>query len=197
MKRTILIITAILCALFIPMRKANMASKVGYSRFETPMPPISGRKNEKKAYSRLNSPEFSFGYWLGKGKSYLSRKEYEQAIIAFRKARKLRPASEETRHLLAYSYEKRGLEGLPGDQSDWEALAEREYKASIMLADYLPSRYNLALLQIRNERLSEARKELEHILTVSPTSKFGKLADSLLASVMDQDYLPEHLSVNY
>jgi tetratricopeptide (TPR) repeat protein len=197
MKRK-LFITAILFAAFVhPVHKAYMSNREFGIKREIPVPPIYGRKKESKCYKYLSKPLRTYNYWMRKGKSYLTRKEFEQAILAFRKASKLRPTSEETRFLLAHSYEKRSMEGLPGDTTNWEQLAIDEYQAAIILADHLPSRYNLALLYQRLDEHTKARKELEHILTISPSSSLGRKAQTALARVFAQDYTPTHLSVNY
>lgn len=180
-----------------PLRKAFMDSSSYKSRGEMPIPPISGRGHEKNSYRWLNKPARTYTYWMGKGKRYLAKREFEQAIWAFRKAKEIRPLSDDARFLLALSYEKRGLEGLPGDQTNWDYLAESEYKGAILLSDHLPSRYNLALLYQRKKDYEKAGMELEHILTVSPTGKMGKMAKKLLTRVFAQSYAPKHLSIKY
>jgi len=197
MKRKILILIMLCYAFCFPVRKAFVAS-AGYSaRREIPVPPRSGRKSERQSYRWVNRPARTYTYWMGKGKRYLAKREYEQAIWAFRKSSKLRPASETARFLLGFTYEKRALQGLPGDLTNWEKLAEDEYKSAIYIADHLPARYNLALLYKRNGRIDSARKELEHILTVSPTGKLGNLAKTMLARVVELDYKPRSISVKY
>lgn len=161
---------------------------------EAPIPPISGRKNEQGAMKYLSKTPKSFDYWVSQAKSYISRREYEQAIWALRKAKKMKPLAAEAHFLLGYSYEHRGNEGLPGDRTAWDSLAEAEYKVAISAGDFLPARYNLALLLERLERFDESRKELEHILTVSPNSALGKSALSALERNTNADFLPKVLS---
>ena len=197
MKRKILILFLLGYAFCFPLRKAFVAN-AGYSLSrEIPAPPRKGRKNERKSYSWINRPARTYTYWMGKGKRYLAKREYEQAIWAFRKASKLRPASEISRFMLAFTYEKRALEGLPADLTNWESLAENEYKSAIFIADYLPARYNLALLYKRNGKIAAAQKELEHILTISPSGKIGNLAKSMLVKVIELDYKPRSMSIKF
>lgn len=195
MKRKILLTIAVLVALFIPIKRAFLAGSSFASSSTAPVPPIAGRKAESRSLSYLNNSGVSFSTWMSRGKSYIKRKEYEQAILAFRKALRLRPADAECRFLLAWSYEKRGMEGLPGDSTDWDALAEQEYRAAVSLTDHLPARFNLALLYRRNERLDEARMHLEHILLVKPRDLLARKADAELAALFEQSQRPRHIAV--
>lgn len=196
MKRNhlVLIIILILLGLFCPFRQAFLAGKNFIEKLQAPVAPLYGRKNENKAQNFLNNSGVEFSTWLKRGKKYIQRKEYEQAILAFRKAVYLRPADEEARFLLAWCYEKRGLEGLPGDMTDWEVLAEQEYLAAIALADYLPARYNLALLYRRQERLDEARKHLEHILLINKPGLLTRKAKNELSALFHQSMRPRHIA---
>jgi tetratricopeptide (TPR) repeat protein len=195
MKRKLLLITIAFAGLFWPVHRAFMASGGFNKVVVVPVPPMKGRKTEKQFYSMLNNSGKSYQTWLKRGKGYIKRREYEQAILAFRKAIDLRPAEEEARFLLAWSYEKRGLEGLPGDSTNWEKLAENEYNKAINLADHLPARYNLAVLLRRNRRFSEARSHLEHILLVNPALALKKKAQAELADLFHQDMRPRHISI--
>lgn len=196
MKRKHLFVIIAIIGLFLPVHKAFLAG----SRFEksltAPVSPMTGRKAEKNMARLLNGSGVEYSTWMKKGKTYIKRKEYEQAILAFRKAISLRPAEEDSRFLVAWCYEKRGLEGLPGDHTDWETLAEKEYRSAIALADHLPSRYNLAILLRRNKRFEEARKQLEHILLIGNKSIVTRKAEAELTALFHQDMRPKHISVD-
>ncbi|HNV71163.1 MAG TPA: hypothetical protein PKO06_15780, partial [Candidatus Ozemobacteraceae bacterium] len=110
---------------------------------EIPRPPSRGRSGEGLGMQYLSKPERTYGYWMARGREYLSRAEHEQAVLAFRKALKERPVSEDAHFLAGIAYERRGRECLPGDATNWDELAEQEYRAAIALSDYLPARYNL------------------------------------------------------
>lgn len=192
--RIILLIIAI--AAILPTSKGYLASKSNSIEINGTLAPMEGRKGERDFYNLLTNSERTYKSWIKDGNTYLKRTEYEQAIWAYRKAVRLRPASEEARFLLAFAYEKRLMEGLPGDITNWELLAEKEYKAAIEVADHLPSRFNLAMLQRRQGRFEEARKNLEHILLVSNNKK-DKLtlrAEKLLEELFAQDVRPNALS---
>lgn len=175
---------------------AYLASNPEGLMMRTPIAPIGGRKTEVNFYSMLNNSGREYQSWIKSGRTYIKRKEYEQAILAIRKAIKLRPAAEEARFLLAWTYEKRGLEGLPGDMTNWDDLAVKEYTAAIELADHLPSRFNLAVLHRRNERFVEARRHLEHILIINSNGALGKKAATELTSIFEQNVRPEAISSN-
>ncbi|EKD83134.1 MAG: hypothetical protein ACD_39C00867G0002 [uncultured bacterium] len=192
-----LIIVAILCVVFFAGSEAYMASSEDDRIMHSPIAPIYGRKSEANFYSMLNNSGREYRGWLKDGRNYLARREYEQAIWAFRKAIKLQPAAEEARFLLAWTYEKRGLEGLPGDSTDWDSLAIREYTAAIELADHLPSRFNLALLHRRHDRFSEARRHLEHIVLLDTRSSLAKRASSELSALFAQDMRPRSISTTF
>jgi tetratricopeptide (TPR) repeat protein len=181
---------------FWPFRQAFLAGKNFSKKLQAPVAPVEGRKTEYKAQNLLNNSGVEYSTWLKRGKKYRQRKEYEQAILAFRKAVYLRPADEEARFLLAWCYEKRGLEGLPGDMTNWEALAEQEYLAAIALADHLPARYNLAILYRRQERLDEARKHLEHILLINKPGSLTRKAENELSALFHQSMRPRHIAVD-
>lgn len=193
MKRKIIFLIVAVIGLFWPFSQAFLAGN-GFSK-NLAVPPMHGRKGETRSYGLLNNSGVSFNTWMSRGKNYIRRREYEQAVLAFRKASYLRPAEEETRFLLAWSYEKRGLEGLPGDQTNWEALAEQEYRAAIALADHLPARFNLALLYRRQERFEEARKQLEHILLIGRNSSLTRKAETELTALFHQDMRLPHIAV--
>lgn len=161
---------------------------------EMPMPPMKGRGGEGK-HGYLFKPEIPYQVWFARGKSFLRRREYEQAILAFRKALREKPLSAEGHFLLGAAYEARGKEGLPGDVTSWDTLAEYEYRSSVALGDYLPARYNLGLLMTRQSRLDEARKEWEHILTISPKSSLGNLARRAMERNVEADMLPDLLEI--
>lgn len=194
MKRRFLLILMVLFALFLPGSRAYLASGRNRPVMHGAIAPIGGRKAEANFYSLLNNSGREYKSWIRDGRSYLNRKEYEQAIWAFRKAVELRPAAEESRFLLAVTYEKRGQEGLPGDMTDWDDLAAREYLAAIELADHLPSRFNLALLHRRLGRFADARQHLEHILLINNSGAFGKRASAELNVLFDQDVRPRGIS---
>lgn len=128
-------------------------------------------KNEYQLNNYLSDVPSFDEKWKKVGKKYLMQKEYEQAILAFRKAIKANPTSAENYFLLAYAYEKRGTEGLPNDQTQWFKLAEKAYRHAISLEDHLPSKYNLAVLLIQQQKYEEAKHLLEYILLVSPKNK--------------------------
>ena len=197
MKKQILFITIIPVAFFLSWGHAFLAEKDFYKSHQAPVSPMSGRGSEKQFYKMLTKPSTSYTTWLKKGKNYIARKEYEQAILAFRKAVNLRPAEEDARFLLGWCYEKRGKEGLPGDQTNWDKLAEMEYEKAIGLADHLPARFNLAMLLRRQERFNSARVQLEHILLIDHKSALGKKAQNALADLFDQDMRPRHISVDF
>lgn len=194
MKRRFLLITVVLFALFLPTSRAFLASGRNRPVMHGAIAPIEGRKAEPNFYSLLNNSGREYKSWVRDGRNYLKRREYEQAIWAFRKAVDLRPAEEEVRFLLAATYEKRGLEGLPGDATDWDKLAAREYLAAIELADHLPSRFNLALLHRRHGDFVEARRHLEHILLLNNSGTLARLASSELNALFDQDVRPRSIS---
>jgi len=174
-----------------------MASKGDGKILHSPISPVSGRRAEANVYSMLNTSSREYRGWIKDGRKYLTRREYEQAIWAFRKAIKIQPAAEEARFLLAWTYEKRGLEGLPGDTTDWDTLAAKEYTAAIELADHLPSRFNLALLHRRHERFSEARRQLEHIVLIGNKTSLAKRASSELSAIFAQDMRPRSISTRF
>lgn len=190
----LLLIIALLLAVFLPTSKAYLASIMDKPYMEGGIAPINGRNAEVNFYSLMNNSGREYESWIKDGRKYLKRKEYEQAIWAFRKAVKLRPASEEARFLLAWTYETRGLEGLPGDMTNWDRLAENEYLMAIEVADHLPSRFNLAILQRRLERFDEARRNLEHILLVTNSSNMRKKASAELQALFHQDVRPRGIS---
>lgn len=194
MKTRFLLINLFLFVVFLASSKAYLASSEGDRLMHSPIAPPGGRRAEKNFYSMLNNSGREYRGWIKDGRAYLARKEYEQAIWAFRKAIKLQPAAEEARFLLAWTYEKRGLEGLPGDATNWDSLAAREYTAAIELADHLPSRFNLALLHRRNERYTEARKHLEHIVLIDQQSTLAKRAKIELSALFAQDMRPRTLT---
>lgn len=171
---------------------------VGASSLElaTGIAPFEGRGKEPTFYPHLTKEPRSYASWVRDGHKYMKRLEFEQAILAFRKATKLQPASQEARFLLAQAYEKRGLEGLPGDYTQWDRLAAQEYELAVALADHLPARYNLALLQLRIGSLEASRRNLEHILLVGkPNHSLYKKAEQRLAENFEQAVRPGALSV--
>ncbi len=194
MKKRFLLITAAVIALFLPGTKAFLASGRNNTLMHGAMAPVTGRKAEVNFYSLLNNSGREFQSWFRDGRNYLNRREYEQAIWAFRKAIELRPASEDARFMLGCTYEKRGLEGLPGDMTDWDQLAAREYVAAIELSDHLPSRFNLALLHRRHGRFEEARRHLEHILLIKDSGAIGRKASNELSALFHQDVRPRSIS---
>ncbi len=196
MKRKNLLLTVATIGLFWPMGHAFMAGDGFVKTVTAPIAPINGRKAESRANGLLNNSGVSYSTWLRRGRNYINRREYEQAILAFRKALRLRPAEEEARFLLAWCYEKRGLEGLPGDATDWDMLAEQEYLAAVSLADHLPARYNLALLYRRHERFGEARAHLEHILLTGKRNSLAQMAEAELSDIFHQDMRPRHIAVD-
>ncbi|NCB37600.1 MAG: tetratricopeptide repeat protein [Erysipelotrichia bacterium] len=194
MKRRFLLFLSIIFFLSLPGSKAFMAGSKDKTIMSGPLAPIKGRKTEPNFYSMLNNSGREYQSWVKSGRSYLNRREYEQAIWAFRKALELRPAEEEARFLLACSYEKRGLEGLPGDSTNWDSLAAKEYHTAIELADHLPSRFNLALLHRRLGRFTEARRHLEHILLINSSGIIARKAFTELNAIFAQDMRPKAIS---
>lgn len=193
MKRRFLLTAIVVMALFFPGSRAFLASGRN-SMMHDAMAPVNGRKAEVNFYSLLNNSGREYQGWVRDGRRYLQRREYEQAIWAFRKAIELRPAAEESRFLLGYTYEQRGLEGLPGDTTDWDNLATREYITAIELADHLPSRFNLAILYRRHGRFEEARRHLEHILQIKDAGTLGRKAADELGAIFHQDVRPRSIS---
>lgn len=194
MKRQNIILFILILAVFLPTSRAYLANSMKKPYMEGSIAPIYGRNSEVNFYSLLNNSGREYESWIKDGKKYLKRKEFEQAIWAFRKAVKLRPASEEARFLLGWTYETRGLEGLPGDFTNWDKLAEDEYLIAIEVADHLPSRFNLAILQRRLERYEEARRNLEHILLVTNSKTMKKKASAELQALFHQDVRPKGIS---
>ena len=164
---------------------------------ETPHAPSKGRSGESRGMRWLAVSTPTFQKWFAAGRKYLERKEWEQAILAFRKALRERPLSEEAHFLAGVSYERRGREGLPGDATNWDELAENEYRAAVALGDYLPACYNLGILLTRLEREDEARKEFEHILLTKPNSALGSRARQALDRNIQKEYLPRLLSQRF
>jgi tetratricopeptide (TPR) repeat protein len=197
MNNRFLLITFLLFVAFFAGSEAYMASREDDRLMHSPIAPMSGRKAEANFYSMLNNSGREYRGWIRDGRNYLARREFEQAIWAFRKAIKLQPAAEEARFLLAWTYEKRGLEGLPGDSTDWDALAIKEYTAAIELADHLPARYNLALLHRRHDRFSEARRHLEHIVMIDTRSGLARRAKTELSALFAQDMRPRSISTTF
>jgi tetratricopeptide (TPR) repeat protein len=196
-KQTILGVGLLL--FLIPTGKAFM-STVSLSEkalHEAPLPPMKGRSAEKGMNGYLTRPDTSLAVWLKKGKSYYARKEYEQAIWAFRKALRENPMAGEVHFLLGVTYEARGKEGLPGDMTSWDTLAERSYRSAIAAGDYLPARFNLGMLFTRLARHDEARREWEHILTISPKSSLGSHAKKALTRNFTRITLPEVLETTF
>jgi len=182
-------------ALFFPWRQALMLDRLdeaGRLR-QIPIPPSAGRGTERRVTHYLTAEPTSFANWLSKGKRYLTRKEFEQAVWAFRKALEMRPLSSEAHFLLGFSFEKRLLEGLPGDLTSWEMLAEEEYRTAIGLDDHLPARFNLGMLLARSGRQDAARREFEHILTISPRSTVGRRAQVAMNRAFEADLMPRTL----
>ena len=194
MKRQNIFLFILILAIFLPTSRAYLANSMKKPYMEGSIAPIYGRNSEVNFYSLLNNSGREYDSWIKDGKKYLKRKEFEQAIWAFRKAVKLRPAAEEARFLLGWTYETRGLEGLPGDFTNWDRLAEEEYQIAIEVADHLPSRYNLAILQRRLERYEEARRNLEHILLVTNSKTMKKKASDELQALFHQDVRPKGIS---
>lgn len=194
MKKLFLILFLTSAALLLSGPTAYLASQSEGMMMHTPVAPMTGRKTEVNFYSMINNSGREYQSWVRDCRTYINRREYEQAILAIRKAIKLRPAAEEARFLLAWAYEKRGLEGLPGDMTNWDELAAREYTAAIELADHLPSRFNLAILHRRNDRYEEARRHLEHIVLINNQGTLGKKAAIELASIFEQDMRPRAIS---
>lgn len=191
-----LITVIIIAAAFVPTAKAYMAAKSRIPEISMGIAPIEQRGDEQNFYTLLSNSGRKYESWIRDGNQYLKRSEYEQAIWAYRKAVKLRPASQEARFLLAVAYEKRFLEGLPGDYTDWENLAASEYEAAIEVADHLPARFNLAILKRRQGKFEEARINLEHILLVGkPGDRLVKNASDLLKEIFEQDVRPNSLSM--
>ena len=194
MKKTILLTAAAIMAMFLPGTKAFLASGRYGGVMHGSMAPVVNRKAEANFYSLLNNSGREHRTWIKDGRSYLNRKEYEQAIWAFRKSLELRPADEEAHFLLGFTYEKRGLEGLPGDKTNWDHLAAREYMTAIELADHLPARFNLALLHRRLGNFEEARRHLEHILIVKDSGNLARKAAAELNALFHQDVRPRNIS---
>lgn len=183
-------------ALFLPWREAALRSaldETGRLR-QVPVPPAAGRGAERRVQAWLSRDPTSFAAWMAAGRGYLARKEFEQAIWAFRKAVEMQPLSSEARFLLGVAFERRGREGLPGDLTAWDRLAETEYRTAAGLDDHLPSRFNLGLLCERQGRYDEARREFEHILTIAPQSVLGRRAKTALERTVAADLLPRLLS---
>lgn len=192
--RFILILVGL--ALLLPNAKGYLANGRNGLELATGIAPFEGRGQEPSFYGHLSKEARSYGSWIKDGHKYMKRLEFEQAILAFRKAVKLQPANQEARFLLAHAYEKRGLEGLPGDYTQWDRLAAEEYELAVALADHLPARYNLALLQLRIGNLEASRRNLEHILLVGkPNDSLYKRAEQRLAENFAQDVRPNSLSV--
>lgn len=194
MIKKILLLAAILSVLLFNGPKAYMASNPDSMLLSAPIAPVSGRKSEANFYNLLNNSGREYRGWINDGRNYIKRREFEQAILAFRKAIRLQPASEEARFLLAWAYEKRGAEGLPGDTTDWDSLAVKEYTAAVELADHLPSRFNLAIIHRKHHRFEEARRHLEHILLINSQNAIGRKASVELASLFEQDMRPRSIS---
>lgn len=194
MKKILLTLFLTSAALLLSGPTAYLASHTEGLMMHTPIAPMGGRKAEVNFYSMLNNSGREYQSWIRDGRNYIKRREYEQAILAMRKAIRLQPAAEEARFLLAWAYEKRGLEGLPGDITDWDELAAREYTAAIELADHLPARFNLAILHRRKGRFAEARRQLEHILLINDKGTLGRRAAAELASIFAQDVRPNAIS---
>ena len=194
MKRKLCMLCLIFGALLGFSRPALLFSPGDSFDLDPPIPPSLGRKAESKAMSYLSPATRTFASWLRRGKRYLQRKEFEQAIWAFRKAQIQRPINAEVHFFLGFTFEKRGLEGLPGDQTSWDQLAEEEYRQAISLQDYLPARHNLARLLERSDRYDLARREWEHILLISPSGRIAKVAKDALHRNIDADMLPKTLS---
>lgn len=189
----ILIISSVVLA-FLPTGRAFMSSLQSSGNWgEIPIPPFNGRSSEKSCLDYLTKENVTFDMWMNRAKRYVAKREFEQAILAFRKALEERPLSEEAHFLLGVSFEKRGKEGLPGDMTSWDVLAEKEYLSAISLGDHLPARFNLGMLLTRLGRRVEARKEWEHILMVSPKSKLGRVAMEELQNNQHSDFLPSIL----
>ncbi len=185
----------VLGALFIPWREAALRGRLdetGRLR-QVPLPPLAGRSAERRGLPYLTKDPTSYARWLAAGKGYLARREFEQAVWAFRKALEMQPLSSEAHFLLGVSFERRGLEGLPGDLTSWDLLAEEEYRAAIGLDDHLPARYNLGRLLERLGRHAEAGREFEHILTIAPSSAVGRRARTALDRTFAADLLPRTL----
>jgi|GEM_PF-720299 len=191
-----LIIGMIFVGLYLwPTARATMTDK-NTAFLSVPQPPAAGRAAERRSQAYLTRPDTTYASWLSKGRSYLGRKEFEQAIWAFRKALHLKPLSSEAHFLQGYALERRGLEGLPGDITNWDELAESEYRAAVALDDHLPARYNLGRMMERLERYGEARREFEHILTVSPRGRLSKRATAGLDRTTDADLEPARRSAH-
>ncbi len=196
MKRHLLWGIVVCGALFLPWRQAAMRGDLDETGrlHQVPVAPAAGRGAERRALAWLSRDPTSFPAWMAAGRGYLGRKEFEQAIWAFRKAVEMRPLSSEARFLLGVAFERRAREGLPGDLTAWERLAETEYRAAAGLDDHLPARFNLGILYERQGRHEEARREYEHILTIAPTSALGRRARTALDRTVAADLLPRVLA---
>ncbi|HOY65888.1 MAG TPA: tetratricopeptide repeat protein [Candidatus Ozemobacteraceae bacterium] len=191
-----LILGTLLVGLYLwPTARATMTDRS--APFLTlPQPPAAGRAAERRAQAYLTRPDTTYATWMKNGRGYLARKEFEQAIWAFRKALRLKPLSSEAHFLLGYAFERRGLEGLPGDVTAWDVLAEAEYRSAIALDDHLPARHNLGRLLERLERYEEARHEFEHILTIAPRGRLAARASAGLDRTIDADLEPARRSAH-
>ncbi len=196
MNKTRLILIIVALAVLLPTAKGYVASNGSGLNLATGIAPFEGRGKEPSFYPFLAKEGRSYESWIKDGHRYMKRLEFEQAILAFRKAVKLRPASQEAHFMLAVAYDKRGLEGLPGDYTQWHRLSMQEYELAIALADHLPARYNLALLQLRLGNYAESRRNLEHILLVGKAKDvIYKKAEQRLAENFEQAVRPGALSV--
>ena len=159
-----------------------------------PPPGMNGRAAEAVGRQYLLGDGPSAHSWLSAARNYLGRGEVEQAIWACRKLIKLQPLSAEAHFLLGVAYTRRLDQGLPGDGTDWMALAIKETETAAQLDDYLPAWYNLGQLHLRNGNADAARLAWEHILLISPRSALGQRTAQSLARLNDRHTLPDALA---
>lgn len=159
-----------------------------------PPPGPSGRSPEALGRQYLFGDSPTASSWFNQARTYLSRGEIEQAIWALRKANRLRPLWAQSHFLLGVAYVRRLDQGLPGDGTDWLALAIKETETATQLDDYLPAWYNLGHLHLRSGKPEAARQAWEHILLISPRSSLGQRASRSLSRLNEACTLPDALT---
>ena len=106
----------------------------------------------------------------GKGYAYLQKKDYVNALAAFKEAARIAP-----RYAPAYFHEADVYHALGKADLELKSLQ----KAVESAPQYLEARYRLASLLIKNHSNKDARKQLQAIINLAPLSEWGQKAKDL------------------
>lgn len=110
----------------------------------------------------------------GKAFAYFKKKDYPQALIYSTDATEIAP-----RYARAY-FLKSKVYGAMGNVEQQEMYLLRTVKEE---PEFFSARYQLAILLTKNNRLEEAKEQLQIILEFTPTSEVGYLSQRLFKSL--------------